>query len=162
MAKVINVMACKSNVGKTTLIEGLIKELKQRGHTVATIKHDAHDFEIDKEGKDTWRHRKAGAEAVLISSKTKMAMIKELKKEISLEDLIDIVSDYDFVIVEGYKKSHYKKIEVFRSEVSKEIITPKEMLIAVASDVKLNLDGVLQVNINDYKALADIVESVEL
>lgn len=162
MAKVINVMACKSNVGKTTLIEGLIKELKLRGRSVATIKHDAHDFDIDKEGKDTWRHRKAGAEAVLISSKSKMAMIKKLQEEISLEDLIDIVKDYDFVIVEGYKRSHYKKIEVFRSEVSTEIITPKEKLIAVASDIELNLDGVLEVNINDYKSLADIVEQVEL
>ncbi len=162
MAKVINIIACKSNVGKTTLIEGLIKELRFRGHSVATIKHDAHDFEIDKEGKDTWRHRKAGAEAVLISSKSKMAMIKELKKEISLEELIEMVYDYDFVIVEGYKKSDYKKIEVFRNDVSKEIITPKEKLIAVATDIKMNLDGVLEVNINDYKTLADVVEEVKL
>lgn len=162
MAKVINIIACKSNVGKTTLIEGLIKELKLRGHNVATIKHDAHDFEIDKEGKDTWRHRKAGAEAVVISSKSKMAMIKEIKQEISLDELINLVSDYDFVIVEGYKKSSYKKIEVFRSAVSTEIITPKEKLIAVASDIELNLDGVLEVNINDYKSLANIVEEIDL
>ena len=162
MAKVINIIACKSNVGKTTLIEGLIKELKLRGHNVATIKHDAHDFEIDKEGKDTWRHRKAGAEAVVISSKSKMAMIKEIKQQISLDELINLVSDYDFVIVEGYKKSSYKKIEVFRSAVSTEIITPKEKLIAVASDIELNLDGVLEVNINDYKSLAHIVEEIDL
>ena len=162
MAKVINIIACKSNVGKTTLIEGLIKELKLRGHSVATIKHDANDFEIDKEGKDTWRHRKAGAEAVVISSKSKMAMIKEIKQEISLDELINLVSDYDFVIVEGYKKSSYKKIEVFRSAVSTEIITPKEKLIAVASDIELNLDGVLEVNINDYKSLANIVEEIDL
>ena len=162
MAKVINIIACKSNVGKTTLIEGLIKELKLRGHSVATIKHDAHDFEIDKEGKDTWRHRKAGAEAVVISSKSKMAMIKEIKQEISLDELINLVSDYDFVIVEGYKKSSYKKIEVFRSAVSTEIITPKEKLIAVASDIELTLDGVLEVNINDYKSLANIVEEIDL
>ena len=162
MAKVINIIACKSNVGKTTLIEGLIKELKLRGPSVATIKHDAHDFEIDKEGKDTWRHRKAGAEAVVISSKSKMAMIKEIKQEISLDELINLVSDYDFVIVEGYKKSSYKKIEVFRSAVSTEIITPKEKLIAVASDIELNLDVVLEVNINDYKSLANIVEEIDL
>lgn len=161
MAKVINIIACKSNVGKTTLIEGLIKELKLRGHSVATIKHDAHDFEIDKEGKDTWRHRKAGAEAVVISSKSKMAMIKEIKQEISLDELINLVSDYDFVIVEGYKKVLIK-IEVFRSAVSTEIITPKEKLIAVASDIELNLDGVLEVNINDYKSLANIVEEIDL
>lgn len=162
MAKVINVIAAKSNVGKTTLIEGVIKELKLRGHKVATIKHDAHDFDIDKEGKDTWRHRKAGADAVLISSKSKMAMIKKLEEEIPLEELIDMVKDYDFVIIEGYKKSDYKKIEVFRSEVSEKIITPKEKLIAVASDITLNLDGILEVNINDYKTLADIIENVEL
>ena len=91
-----------------------------------------------------------------------MAMIKEIKQEISLDELINLVSDYDFVIVEGYKKSSYKKIEVFRSAVSTEIITPKEKLIAVASDIELNLDGVLEVNINDYKSLANIVEEIDL
>lgn len=157
MAKIINVVASCSNTGKTVLIEGLIKELKKRGKSVATIKHDAHGFDIDKEGKDTWRHRKAGAEAVIISSKKRMALIRELEEEIPLEELIKQVKDFDFIIIEGYKKSPYKKLEVFREGVSKEIITPKEKLIGIASDAQLSLDGVKVVNLNDYEEIANLV-----
>lgn len=157
MAKIINVVAGCSNTGKTVLIEGLIKELKKRGKSVATIKHDVHGFDIDKEGKDTWRHRKAGAEAVIISSKKRMALIRELEEEIPLEELINQVKAFDFIIIEGYKKSPYKKLEVFREGVSKEIITPKEKLIGIASDAQLSLDGVKVVNLNDYEEIANLV-----
>ncbi len=126
MAKIVNVVASCSNTGKTVLIEGLIKELKNRGYTVATIKHDVHGFDIDKEGKDTWRHRKAGAEAVIISSKERMALIREVQEEVPLEELIKQVEDFDFIIIEGYKKSKYRKLEVYRQGISKKIITPKE------------------------------------
>lgn len=124
MAKIVNVVASCSNTGKTVLIEGLIKELKNRGYTVATIKHDVHGFDIDKEGKDTWRHRKAGAEAVIISSKERMALIREVQEEVPLEELIKQVEDFDFIIIEGYKKSKYRKLEVYRQGISKKIITP--------------------------------------
>ena len=124
MAKIVNVVASCSNTGKTVLIEGLIKELKTRGYTVATIKHDVHGFDIDKEGKDTWRHRKAGAEAVIISSKERMALIREVQEEIPLEELIKQVEDFDFIIIEGYKKSKYRKLEVYRQGISNKIITP--------------------------------------
>lgn len=157
MAKIINVVAGCSNTGKTVLIEGLIKELKKRGKSVATIKHDVHGFDIDKEGKDTWRHRKAGAEAVIISSKKRMALIREVEEEIPLEELIDEVKDFDFIIIEGYKKSPYKKLEVFREGVSNEIITPKEKLIGIASDAPLSLEEVKVVNLNDYEEIADLV-----
>lgn len=157
MAKIINVVAGCSNTGKTVLIEGLIKELKKRGKSVATIKHDVHGFDIDKEGKDTWRHRKAGAEAVIISSKKRMALIREVEEEIPLKELIDQVKDFDFIIIEGYKKSPYKKLEVFREGVSKEIITPKEKLIGIASDAPLSLEEVKVVNLNDYEEIADLV-----
>ena len=82
MSKVINIVGYSSNVGKTLLIENLIKELKSRGYSIATIKHDVHGFDMDKEGKDTWRHRKAGAEQVCISSKNRFAMIKEVEEEL--------------------------------------------------------------------------------
>ena len=71
MAKVINIIGSGSNVGKTYIMEGLIKELKSRGLSIATIKHDVHGFDIDKEGKDTYKHRKAGSETVIISSKNR-------------------------------------------------------------------------------------------
>lgn len=80
MAKVINIIGYGSNVGKTYIMEGLIKELKSRGLSIATIKHDIHGFDIDKKGKDTYKHRKAGSETVIISSKNRIAIIKELNK----------------------------------------------------------------------------------
>ncbi|EJT6166945.1 molybdopterin-guanine dinucleotide biosynthesis protein B [Clostridium perfringens] len=157
MAKIVNVVASCSNTGKTVLIEGLIKELKNRGYTVATIKHDVHGFDIDKEGKDTWRHRKAGAEAVIISSKERMALIREVQEEVPLEELIKQVEDFDFIIIEGYKKSKYRKLEVYRQGISKKIITQKEKLIGVASDVSLSLEGVRVVNLNNYEEIANLV-----
>lgn len=157
MAKIVNVVASCSNTGKTVLIEGLIKEIKNRGYTVATIKHDVHGFYIDKEGKDTWRHRKAGAEAVIISSKERMALIREVQEEIPLEELIKQVEDFDFIIIEGYKKSKYRKLEVYRQGISNKIITPKEKLIGVASDVSLSLEGIRVVDLNNYEEIANLV-----
>ena len=86
MSKVINIVGYSSNVGKTFLMESLIKELKNRGYSIATIKHDVHGFDIDKKGKDTYKHREAGSETVVISSKNRFAMIKELHEEIELSD----------------------------------------------------------------------------
>ena len=161
MAKVINIIGSGSNVGKTYVMEGLIKELKSRGHSIATIKHDVHGFDIDKEGKDTYKHRKAGSETVIISSKNRLAMIKELKEETDLQEIIKMVSDKDIVLVEGYKKSNLRKIEVYREAVSLEIITSKEKLIAIASDKELDIDDVKVVNKEDFKTLADLIENEE-
>lgn len=161
MPKVINIVGERSKVGKTFVIEGLIKELKKRGLTVATIKHDVHGFDIDKKGKDTYKHREAGAETVIISSKSRLAVIKELKEETDLNDIIKLAEDKDIVLVEGYKNSNLRKIEVYRNKVSSKVISPKDKLIAVASDVKLNLDGVLIVDKENFKELADLIEKEE-
>ena len=155
---VINVVASCSNVGKTTVIVGLIKELKKKGYSIATIKHDVHGFDIDKEGKDTYKHRIAGAESVCISSKDRFAMIKEVKEEVPLDKIISAVKDYDFIIVEGYKNSNLRKIEVARKKMGTEIITNKDLLIALASDFNPPIEGIKTIDINDYSALADIVE----
>ena len=158
MAKVVNIIGEGSNVGKTVLMEGLIKELNNRALTVSTIKHDVHGFDIDKKGKDTYRHRKAGADTVVISSKNRFAMIKELDEEVNLEDIIKMVSDKDIVLVEGYKKSNLRKIEVYREGVSEKIITPKEKLIAIASNESIDYEDVPVVNKDNYTVLADLVE----
>ena len=158
MSKVVNIVGSSSNVGKTYLIEGLIKELKSRGYSIATIKHDVHGFDIDKEGKDTYKHRKAGSETVIISSKNRFAMIKELEKETNLNDIIKMVLDKDIILVEGYKKSNLRKIEVFRKGVSEKIITPKNKLIAIASDTNLDIDDIIIVERENYKELADLIE----
>lgn len=157
MAKIVNIVGSQSNVGKTTLIEGLIKELKSRGLTIGTIKHDIHGFNIDQKGKDTYRHSKAGSDTVIISSKNKMAVIKNVKEEIPLENLIDLAKDKDVIIVEGYKNSDLRKIEVYRSELCNEIITKEEKLIAIASDIEINYYGRKSINNKDFKSLADLI-----
>ena len=158
MSKVINIVGYSSNVGKTLLIENLIKELKSRGYSIATIKHDVHGFDIDKKGKDTYKHREAGSETVIISSKNRLAMIKELEEETNLNNIIEMVLDKDIVLVEGYKNSNLRKIEVYRSGVSDKIITPKEKIIAVASDINLNLENIKVIDKNSIKELADLIE----
>lgn len=158
MAKVINVIGKGSNVGKTILMEGLIKELKDRGLSISTIKHDVHGFDIDKKGKDTYRHRQAGSGTIVISSKSRFAMIKELDDEINLNDIIKLVSDKDVILVEGYKKSNLRKIEVYREGVSEDIITPQEKLIAIASNTNINYNGIPVIKKDNYKDLADLIE----
>lgn len=161
MSKVINIVGCGSNVGKTFVIQGIIRELKLRGYSVATIKHDVHGFDIDKKGKDTYKHREAGAETVIISSKNRLAMIKELEEEIELNEVIRLVKDKDIILVEGYKKSNLRKIEVYRNGISENIITPKDKLIAIASDVGLDINDVDVINKEDYKELVNLIEKEE-
>ena len=158
MSKVVNIVGSSSNVGKTYLLEGLIKELKFRGYSIATIKHDIHGFDIDKKGKDTYKHREAGSETVIISSKNRFAMIKELEEETELNDIIKMVLDKDIILIEGYKKSNLRKIEVFREGVSEKIITPKNKLIAIASDTNLDIDDIIIVHKENYKKLVDLIE----
>lgn len=161
MSKVINIIGEKSNVGKTFVMEGLIRELKSRNLSIATIKHDVHGFDIDKKGKDTYKHREAGSETVIISSSSRLAIIKELKEETKLYDLINIARDKDIILVEGYKNSNLRKIEVYRNGVSNKIITPKDNLIAVASDTNLSLDNILVVDKDNFKELANLIEKEE-
>ncbi len=157
MSKVINIVGDKSNVGKTFVMEGIIKELKIRGLSVATIKHDVHGFDIDKKGKDTYKHREAGSETVIISSPNRFALIKEVKEETSLEELINFARDKDVILVEGYKKSNLRKIEVYRKDFSESIITSKEKLIAIATYEDLEFEEVKIIKKNDFISLVDII-----
>lgn len=157
MIPAICVIGSKSNSGKTTLIEKLIRELKSRGFKVATIKHDGHNFDIDHPGKDTWRHRQAGADVVMISSSSQLAMIKQLDNEVPLDDLIAMIEGVDIIIVEGYKKGDKPKIEVFRSEVHESLFCKPEELLAIASDVKFDI-GVPSFDINDAGGIVDFLE----
>ncbi|MCI6693563.1 MAG: molybdopterin-guanine dinucleotide biosynthesis protein B [Clostridium sp.] len=157
MSKVINIVGDKSNVGKTFVMEGIIKELKRRGLSVATIKHDIHGFDIDKKGKDTYKHREAGSETVIISSPKRFALIKEVKEEIPLEKIINLAKDKDVILVEGYKKSTLRKIEVYKKGFSDRIISPKEKLIAIASDEDLNFEDILVVKKDDFKKIVDLI-----
>jgi len=160
MPPVISIVS-KKNSGKTTLLEKLIPALCQRGYRVGTIKHDHHGFEIDREGKDTWRHKQAGARTVVISSPRRIAMIKEVDEEVSLDRIVrHYFADMDLVITEGYKKERKPQIEVFRKKAHETPLHSKAApgtLVAVVSDVPVDL-GVPRFDIDDFLSLAAFIE----
>ncbi|MEW6455482.1 MAG: molybdopterin-guanine dinucleotide biosynthesis protein B [Acidobacteriota bacterium] len=148
----------KSDSGKTTLIEKLIPELKKRGFKIGTIKHDIHGFDVDREGKDSYRHKKAGASFVLITSPKKIALIKDIEKEYNLDELRKkFIEGVDLVLAEGFKRSSCPKIEVFRKDLHGELLcTEKDNLIAIVSDKKFDLN-VPVFNLNELSELADFI-----
>lgn len=158
---VISIVSKKGS-GKTTLLEKLIPELKRRGYRVGTVKHDTHGFNIDHEGKDTYRHKASGAEAVLISSPWKLSFIKDCKEEASLDLLIDkYMSDLDIILTEGYKRANMPQVEIYRSSVHDRplhVSGEQNTLFAVMSDTPVDL-GVPVLGINDVQALADMIEA---
>ncbi len=147
----------KSQSGKTTLLEKLIIELKQRGRRVAVIKH-AGEFELDQEGKDSWRFSQAGSDAVVVSSPEKVAVIKQVEHDLTPQELSDFIQwDYDLILTEGFKKSDTPKIEVHRKEQGKELLSPSEQLLAVVTDEPLDT-GAPQFSKDEIKELADLIE----
>jgi molybdopterin-guanine dinucleotide biosynthesis protein B len=152
----------KKNSGKTTFLEKLIAELRGRGYRVGTVKHDGHGFDIDHEGKDTWRHKQAGARTVVISSPRKLAMVKDVVKETGLDEIVArYLSDMDIVLTEGYKKGKKPQIEIFRRAAHAAPLHTKEnpgTLVAVLSDTPVDL-GVPQFDINAAGDVADFIEN---
>ncbi len=151
----------KKNSGKTTLLEKLIPELKARGFRVGTVKHDIHGFDIDHEGKDTYRHKASGAEAVVIASPWKLSLIKDTAREWRLEQVVaTYMADMDIVLTEGYKRAQMPQVEVFRSAAHKTPLHVKgdcDNLLAIMSDVPMDL-GVPSIDIDDVGALANLIE----
>jgi molybdopterin-guanine dinucleotide biosynthesis protein B/molybdopterin-guanine dinucleotide biosynthesis protein len=152
----------KSGTGKTTLLEKVIAELKSRGYRVGVIKHDAHRFDIDHPGKDSYRLTAAGADTMLISSSEKLAMVKQHKSSASISQLIaTYCSDLDIVLAEGFKQGDLPKIELHRLERSSTLICRGEhhdpTLIAVASDEPLDLD-VPVLDLNDAVEIANFLQ----
>ncbi len=121
-----------SGTGKTTFLEKLIPELKARGLRVAVYKHDAHEFEIDKKGKDSWRFTAAGADVTVISSNTKAAVMEN--RYVSPEELVAGLHDVDIIITEGYKAGPWPKIAMRRRESGNDFPIPPEECIAVITD----------------------------
>lgn len=150
----------KSGAGKTTLLEKVIRRLKEDGIKVAAIKHDAHRFEMDKPGKDTWRMAQAGADVVVISSPEKLAMIAKVNEEKSLDELVAMLpDDVDVVLTEGYKRSDKPKIEVYRSEVHKERLCSADELLAIVSDVRWDdLGDVPQYQLDDIEGVVSEIK----
>jgi molybdopterin-guanine dinucleotide biosynthesis protein B len=158
MIPIISIVG-KSDSGKTTLIEKLVPELTRKGYRVATVKHDVHGFEVDREGKDSWRHKQAGAHTVIISSPQKIALIRDVEKDSTLDEIRRRwVQDVDLLISEGYKKDVQPKIEVFRKEKHKKLLcTKKDNLIAIVSNRKFNV-GVPCFHLGDMRGLSNFIE----
>jgi molybdopterin-guanine dinucleotide biosynthesis protein B len=130
-----------SGAGKTTLLARVIPHLREQGLRVSVIKHAHHKFDVDTPGKDSWRHRQAGAEEVLVSSGMRWALMHELRgaREPRLPELLAKLSRVDLVIVEGYKSEPHRKIEVYRAGNGKPLLFPEDAAIAgVVSDVEID------------------------
>ena len=153
------------NTGKTGLMERLVTEISERGFTVSTVKHAHHSFDVDHPGKDSYRHRVAGAREVLLASRNRIALMQELRgdDEPELETLLMRLSPVDLVLIEGYKRDAHAKIEAHRAEAGKSLIALEDPSIrAVASDTPLDLDRPV-LDLNDTKAIAGfILEEVGL
>ncbi|EAQ27275.1 molybdopterin-guanine dinucleotide biosynthesis protein B [Roseovarius sp. 217] len=147
------------NAGKTGLMERLVAEITGRGYTVSTVKHAHHSFDVDQPGKDSHRHRVAGATEVLLASRNRFALMHELREaeEPSLETLLQKLAPVDLVLVEGYKRDRHPKVEAFRAETGNPLIATDDPTIgAVASDTALEIDRPL-FDLNDTKAIADFI-----
>jgi molybdopterin-guanine dinucleotide biosynthesis protein B len=146
-----------SGSGKTTLITRLIPVLVAGGLRVSTIKHAHHRFDIDTPGKDTWRHREAGASEVLISSRTRLALMREMRDEPEpeLEDLLQRLAPVDLVLVEGYKAAGHPKIEVHRAATGKPPLFPGDpTVLAVVSDAVTEAEGRPTFALDDIDGIA--------
>jgi molybdopterin-guanine dinucleotide biosynthesis protein B len=125
----------RSNSGKTTLIERVIPELVRAGYKVATVKHAGHGFDLDTEGKDSWRHKQAGASSVVIISKSSLAMFADVSDHMNVEDVRERYLDasYDLILAEGWRSEGYPKIVVVRDQIG-EVPVSQDGLLAVVSN----------------------------
>jgi molybdopterin-guanine dinucleotide biosynthesis adapter protein len=149
-----------SGSGKTTLMTALIPELRARGVTVSTVKHAHHAFDIDQPGKDSWRHRQAGAREVMVASERRWALLHELGEapEPTLDRLIAQMSPVDLILVEGFKRYPHAKIEIRRPSLGKPPLYPDDpSVVAVASDETLPGLGVPCLPLSDPAAVADFI-----
>jgi len=156
--KIVSFVAASSNSGKTTLIEKIVRILKARGVRVAVIKHASKGFDIDRPGKDSWRFREAGADAVMLVGPDNMALMKKISREPSLDELAAMVQDVDVLIGEGFKEHKGNRIEVFRSGVSGEqpLCKTDTSFVALVSDAPFS-SAIPLFDLNDAASVADFI-----
>jgi molybdopterin-guanine dinucleotide biosynthesis protein B len=149
-----------SGSGKTTLMEKLIPELTGRGLKVSTMKHTHHNFEIDKPGKDSFKHRMAGATEVAVMSSSRWALVHELRAEDEpgVDAMIRRMTPVDLLLIEGFKTHGHPKIEVFRPSTREDMLQPSDpTVVAVATDEALDGVTVPVIDLNDVAAVADFI-----
>lgn len=153
-------LAGYSGSGKTTFLEKLLAELKRRGYRLGVIKHTHHEVEFDRPGKDTWRHRKAGADVVTLVAPNGMSLTKNFTDEPRPEDIIEMMAaEVDLIIVEGYKNGSWPRIEVFQAGMPERPIIPASDLLAVVRDTPHSDDSDVPVFArDDAVGPADLIE----
>lgn len=155
-------LAGYSGSGKTTFLEKLIIELKSRGYRIGVIKHTHHAVEFDQPGKDTWRHARAGADFVALAAPGSFSVYKKTEGDPGPEILISMAGDLDLIIVEGYKKEKWPKIEVFyRHGTTERPYISDEELLGVVSDAPPEKD-VPHFGLDDAAGVAEYIERVVL
>ncbi len=149
----------RSESGKTTLMEKLIPVLVSRDYKVATVKHDSHSFEFDKKGKDSWRHKNAGSSIAIVSSPKRIAIFRDVEKDLTLEEIRKEHTEcIDIILAEGYKNSIHPKIEVDRRDTKKGLLcTVEDNLIAIVSRREHKL-GIPVFNPEDITGLINLIE----
>ncbi|TCS79566.1 molybdopterin-guanine dinucleotide biosynthesis protein B [Tepidibacillus fermentans] len=148
-----------SGSGKTTLLTKIIAAFKEKGYRVATVKHDAHRFQMDVQGKDTWKYAQAGSDIVLINSQEKLAMIENLAKPISFEEVVSHIENVDIIFVEGYKHESPPKVLLVRRETDLELLPQLKDVIAIATSLPLQLEEVPVYDINDFNGIVHFIET---
>ena len=148
------------NSGKTGLMERLVTEFVGRGLKVSTVKHAHHVFDIDHPGRDSYRHREAGAREVLLSSRKRWALMHENhdEEDASLDELLAKLSPVDLVLIEGFKSARHPKVEAHRAETGNPLIAPDDETVRViASDSDVAVAGRPTFDLNDTVAIADFI-----
>ncbi len=148
------------NAGKTTLMERLVTEITGRGFSVSTVKHAHHTFDVDHQGKDSWRHREAGAREVLVSAGHRWALMSELRgaPEPPLAELLARFSPVDLVLIEGYKRDSHAKIEAWRAATGAPVIARDDPTVrAVATNDPVEGLSVPLLPLDDPAAVADFI-----
>jgi molybdopterin-guanine dinucleotide biosynthesis adapter protein len=149
-----------SGSGKTTLLTKVLPRLIARGKRVSTLKHAHHAFDVDRPGKDSFEHRSAGATEVLVVSANRWALMHELRgqPEPGLRELLTKLSDVDLVLIEGFKRQKFPKLEIHRIENGKPLLHPDDdWIVAVASDSPLPQATVPVIDLNDVEKIADLL-----
>ena len=149
-----------SGSGKTTLISKAIPRLIARGKKVSTIKHAHHGFDLDQPGKDSFVHRTAGATEVIVSSAKRFAVLHEIRdeQEWNLPELLTKVSPVDLVLIEGFKRDSFPKLEIHRAANGKPLLQPDDPhIVAIASDQRLPAAKVPVLDLNDIEAIVDLL-----
>jgi molybdopterin-guanine dinucleotide biosynthesis adapter protein len=151
-----------SGAGKTTLLERIIPELIARGLMVSTLKHAHHEFDIDRPGTDSWKHRQAGANEVVAASPTRWALMHESRDvaEPAPPALLARMAKVDLVLIEGFKREHHPKIEIFRAANAKPPLHPDDpTIVAIAADVAFPGLAIPVLHLDDVRGIADMVQA---